>query len=91
MEYKLEVVLIPVSDVDRAKSFYVDQCGVQPGRRSCAERRLSRGADHATRLSLLADVRQRPDRRGARLLSWHPPDCERRRARATSSRTVASR
>ena len=27
MDYKLELVLIPVSDVDRAKSFYVDQAG----------------------------------------------------------------
>ena len=27
MDYKLELVLIPVSDVDRAKSFYVDQVG----------------------------------------------------------------
>jgi catechol 2,3-dioxygenase-like lactoylglutathione lyase family enzyme len=27
MEYKLEVVLIPVADVDRAKAFYVEQCG----------------------------------------------------------------
>lgn len=27
MDYKLEVVFLPVSDVDRAKSFYVDQVG----------------------------------------------------------------
>lgn len=27
MEYKLEVVVVPVSDVDRAKAFYVDQVG----------------------------------------------------------------
>ena len=27
MDFKLELVLIPVADVDRAKSFYVDQCG----------------------------------------------------------------
>jgi catechol 2,3-dioxygenase-like lactoylglutathione lyase family enzyme len=27
MDFKLELVLIPVSDVDRAKSFYVDQVG----------------------------------------------------------------
>jgi catechol 2,3-dioxygenase-like lactoylglutathione lyase family enzyme len=27
MEYKLELVLIPVTDVDRAKAFYVDTCG----------------------------------------------------------------
>jgi predicted enzyme related to lactoylglutathione lyase len=27
MEYKLELVCVPVSDVDRAKAFYVDQVG----------------------------------------------------------------
>lgn len=27
MEYKLEVVVVPVSDVDRAKHFYADQVG----------------------------------------------------------------
>ena len=27
MEYKLELVVVPVSDVDRAKDFYVDQMG----------------------------------------------------------------
>lgn len=27
MDYKLEVVVIPVSDVDRAKNFYADQVG----------------------------------------------------------------
>src|SRR6266496_1558200 len=27
MDYKLELVLIPVSDVDRAKTFYADRAG----------------------------------------------------------------
>jgi len=27
VEYKLELVLIPVTDVDRAKAFYVETCG----------------------------------------------------------------
>jgi catechol 2,3-dioxygenase-like lactoylglutathione lyase family enzyme len=27
MDYKLEVVVVPVSDVDRAKGFYGEQCG----------------------------------------------------------------
>ncbi len=27
MDYKLELVVIPVSDVDRAKDFYVNKCG----------------------------------------------------------------
>ena len=27
MEYKLELILVPVSDIDRAKDFYVNKCG----------------------------------------------------------------
>ncbi len=27
MDYKLELVIVPVSDVDRAKSFYIEQAG----------------------------------------------------------------
>jgi predicted enzyme related to lactoylglutathione lyase len=30
MDWKLELVAIPVTDVDRAKSFYVDQIGFNP-------------------------------------------------------------
>jgi catechol 2,3-dioxygenase-like lactoylglutathione lyase family enzyme len=30
MDYKLELVLIPVSDVDRAKKFYLEQAGFVP-------------------------------------------------------------
>jgi catechol 2,3-dioxygenase-like lactoylglutathione lyase family enzyme len=30
MEWKIELVAIPVTDVDRAKSFYVDQVGFNP-------------------------------------------------------------
>jgi catechol 2,3-dioxygenase-like lactoylglutathione lyase family enzyme len=30
MDYKLELVGVPVSDVDRAKAFYVDQAGFNP-------------------------------------------------------------
>lgn len=29
MEYKLELVIVPVSDVDRAKSFYTEQAGFE--------------------------------------------------------------
>jgi catechol 2,3-dioxygenase-like lactoylglutathione lyase family enzyme len=27
MDWKIEVVILPVADVDRAKAFYTDQCG----------------------------------------------------------------
>ena len=30
MDWKLELVFVPVTDVDRAKSFYVDQVGFHP-------------------------------------------------------------
>ncbi|MEP7021204.1 MAG: glyoxalase superfamily protein [Pseudonocardiales bacterium] len=30
MDYKLELVLLPVSDVDRAKAFYTEQLGFNP-------------------------------------------------------------
>jgi catechol 2,3-dioxygenase-like lactoylglutathione lyase family enzyme len=30
MEYRLELVAVPVSDVDRSKAFYVDQAGFNP-------------------------------------------------------------
>ena len=30
MDFKLELVFLPVTDVDRAKSFYVDKCGFNP-------------------------------------------------------------
>jgi catechol 2,3-dioxygenase-like lactoylglutathione lyase family enzyme len=30
MEYKLELVAVPVSDVDRAKEFYVERAGFDP-------------------------------------------------------------
>ena len=27
MDYKLELIVVPVSDLDRSKAFYADQCG----------------------------------------------------------------
>ena len=30
MDFKLELIAVPVSDVDRAKAFYVDQAGFNP-------------------------------------------------------------
>ena len=27
MDYRLELIILPVTDVDRAKAFYVDKCG----------------------------------------------------------------
>lgn len=44
MDWKLEVVVIPVSDVDRAKAFYTDRTGFHGGRRLQRGRRLPRRA-----------------------------------------------
>ena len=30
MDWKLELVVVPVSDVDRAKDFYIEKAGFQP-------------------------------------------------------------
>ena len=60
MDMKLEVVLVPVSDVDRAKAFYA-------GARLAARRRLRhrsglpRRAADASRLGVLDHLRHRPD------------------------------
>jgi predicted enzyme related to lactoylglutathione lyase len=32
MDWKIELVAIPVTDVDRAKAFYTDQVGFRPAR-----------------------------------------------------------
>ncbi len=29
MDYKLELIVVPVSDLDRAKAFYLDRCGFE--------------------------------------------------------------
>lgn len=41
MDMKLEVVVVPVSDVDRAKAFYSEKVGFKPGSSSLS--RASRG------------------------------------------------
>ena len=63
LDMKLEVVVIPVSDVDRAKAFY-------PHRLAARRRRRPRGRlpprpDDPARLRVLGPVRHRPHVRGA--------------------------
>ena len=62
---KLEVVVIPVSDVDRAKRFYGEP-GVAAGRRFRHRQRLAGGAVDAARLAVLDPLRQRTSRRPRR-------------------------
>ena len=33
MDWTLELIVVPVSDVDRAKAFYIDQVGLRAARR----------------------------------------------------------
>ena len=59
MDLKLELVLIPVSDVDRAKAFYTEQLGFYARRRPPAERGVPRRADDAAGLGVLDHHRNR--------------------------------
>ena len=57
VDLKLEVVVIPVSDVDRAKRFY-ERSGVAAGRRLRRRRQLASGPVHASRFAVLDPFRQ---------------------------------
>jgi catechol 2,3-dioxygenase-like lactoylglutathione lyase family enzyme len=61
---KLEVVVIPVSDVDRAKRFYLNM-GMAAGRRF-RQRRLADPAGHASRFGVLFLLRQGASRKQRR-------------------------
>ena len=58
VDMKLEVVVVPVSDVDRAKDFY-DGAGLAAGRRLRHRRRLPRGAGDPAGLGVLGHLRHR--------------------------------
>ena len=70
-DMKLEVVVIPVSDVDRAKRFY-GGLGLEARRRLRRRRRLARDPVHAARLrrARSSSARTSPRRRPA-----PPRDC----------------
>ena len=57
MDMKLEVVVVPVSDVDRAKDFY-KRLGFREDIDFAGERRLPGGAADAARLGVLDHLRQ---------------------------------
>ena len=90
MDMKLEVVVVPVSDVDRAKAFY-EAAGVAAGRRlpgrrrtsaSCSSRRPARSARSSS-----ATGSRRPRRARSRACSSSSPTSRRR---APSSPAAAS-
>jgi catechol 2,3-dioxygenase-like lactoylglutathione lyase family enzyme len=63
VDMKLEVVVIPVSDTERAEQFY-RRLGVETGRHSA---RLWRIPIHTARVGVLSSIRQKPHFRRARL------------------------
>ena len=58
VDMKLEVVVIGVSDVDRAKAFY-EKLGWRLDARFCNERRVPHYSIHTAQLSSLDNFRQR--------------------------------
>ena len=64
MDWKLEVVVVPVSDVDRAKHFYAEQVGFQVDvDRQCGSRVVhTRDARSATADRRQDRVKVRPQR-----------------------------
>ena len=78
---KLELVMVPVTDVDRAKEFY-ERVGFVVDHDQTVERRGPLRAADPARVGLLDRDRPRPDRDGARARSttcrWWSPTPTRR-------------
>ena len=90
-DMKLEAVVIPVSDVDRAKGFY-ESLGVEARRRLRLRQRFPGRPVHAARVGVLGSVRHEPDVGGARVGPGPVPGRLRhQRLRATISPRTASR
>ena len=68
MDWTLEVVILPVSDIDRSVAFYRDQVGFELDH-DTHDRAHARGAAHAPRVGLLDRLRRpaEPARDGAGL------------------------
>ena len=82
MDFKLELVLIPVSDVDRAKAFYTEQAGFVLDVDHAAERRLPRRPADAAGFVVLDHHREGHHERRARLVPGDAPRRLRHRRRA---------
>ena len=67
MDWKLELIAIPVSDVDRAKAFYVERGRFQCRPRPCGQRRGPLRPADAARVGVLHCARQGGHRRPAGL------------------------
>ena len=83
--FKLEAVVIPVTDVDRAKAFYSEP-RVEARRRLRLRQRLPGRPVHPARLGLLGPVRHEDHLRRARLGPGPVPDRLRHRGRPRRAR-----
>ena len=81
-DLKLELVLVPVSDVDRAKAFYTDKLGFDLDVDHAAERGVPRRAADAAGLGLLDHHREGHHERRARLVPRNAPRGRRHRGGA---------
>ena len=79
MDWKLELVIVPVTDVDRAKKFYTEQLGFAEDVDHSAGDVVPGGAADPAGFGLLDHDRHRPDHGGARRLPGHAPGGERHR------------
>ena len=59
VDFRLEVVIVPVADVDRAKAFYADQIGFNVDHDTEAEPGNASRPAHPARLDLLGRHRDR--------------------------------
>ena len=85
MDWKLELVVIPVSDVDRAKAFYTEKARLQRRPRPHRERRDPLRAAHAAWFGVLDRLRPRTRGRCARFGEGPAGRRRRRRERRTTS------
>ncbi len=73
MDWKLELVIVPVSDVDRAKAFYAEKLNFDRGCRPPRQRHIPRGSADTAGLGLLNQHRHRSLGRGAGLRARDAP------------------
>ena len=66
MDFKLELVAIPVTGIARAKSFYADEVGFHPDHDVTVSDEIRFRAAHAVRIGLFDRPRERTGQLGAR-------------------------
>lgn len=77
MHLRLELIAVPVADVDRAKAFYVDQRGA-PSNKTCTSMMGTGSSRSSARLGMLQRAHRRPHRLATWLAFRHPVERRRR-------------